>query len=792
MSENISPVALEEKMKKAYLNYSLSVIVGRALPDVRDGLKPVHRRILYASRELGLTHDKSHKKSARIVGEVLGKYHPHGDAAVYNAMVRMAQPFNQRYPLIDGHGNFGSIDGDSPAAMRYTEAKLTQFSQDLLLDINKETVDFDDNFDGTLQEPEVLPTRIPNLLVNGSSGIAVGMSTSIPPHNLAEVIDGLEYILQNPNTDLEELVELIPGPDFPTGAKIIGKSGIKKAYKDGKGKITLRADTTVEKTKSGRKKQIVITELPYQTNKAKLIEDIAGLVQKGKIEEITDIRDESDQEGLRVVIELKSGTDIEIVLNRLYKYSSLQTSYRINLLALVDNRPEVMNLKTLLQHFIDFRREVITRRTEYELARARERYHILQGLKQAISELDVVISIIRSSKSRGEASDKLQERLNITEKQARAILQMRLQRLVVMEFEKIKTEISDLRKRIKKYTNILENKNTLDKVLLKELREIRERYGDSRRTEIEEEQEKAKISKQDLIKEKQAYISLSYKKQVKRNEKLENMRAGKDDYIITLVSGITYDNLLFFTDGGMVYSLPVHDIPEHHGLSTGDELSEFLQMDLDEKLIGFLCLNEKIKEKDIIMATRNGIVKKTAGSDYETTYNKIKAIKLNKGDKVIDVTAVAGDEEIMLGSSEGRTIRFAGESISSTGRNTIGSRGMKLDEEDQVIDMNIIQEDKYVVSITPGGKANRIRIEAFSPQNRNGKGLKTVQASGYRMASILSVKESDKLLMATSSGRLYTQDVIEIAETQRPGYLYKAVDLNEDDEIKDVIVLPEV
>ncbi|MFW6238353.1 MAG: DNA gyrase/topoisomerase IV subunit A, partial [Halanaerobiales bacterium] len=444
MSENISPVAIEEKMKKAYLNYSLSVIVGRALPDVRDGLKPVHRRILYASSELGLTHDKSHKKSARIVGEVLGKYHPHGDAAVYNAMVRMAQPFNQRYPLIDGHGNFGSIDGDSPAAMRYTEAKLTQFSEDLLVDIKKETVNFSDNFDGTLQEPEVLPTRIPNLLVNGSSGIAVGMSTSIPPHNLTEVIDGIEYLLKNKDAELENIMEHIPGPDFPTGAKIIGKSGIEKAYKEGKGKITLRAKTTVERTESGRKKQIVVTELPYQTNKAKMIEEIAGLVQKGKIEEITDIRDETDQEGLRVVIELKSGTDTEIVLNRLYKYSSLQSSYRINLLALVENRPEVMNLKTILQHFIDFRREVITRRTEYELGRARERHHILQGLKQAISELDVVIAIIRGSESRSEASEKLQERLEITEEQAEAILKMRLQRLVVMEFEKIKTEINEL------------------------------------------------------------------------------------------------------------------------------------------------------------------------------------------------------------------------------------------------------------------------------------------------------------------------------------------------------------
>ena len=453
---DIKPVAIEDKMKNSYLNYSLSVIVSRALPDVRDGLKPVHRRILYASHGLGLTHNKPHKKSARIVGEVLGKYHPHGDNAVYNAMVRMAQPFNQRYILIDGHGNFGSIDGDSPAAMRYTEARLTEMSSKILEDIEKETVNFDDNFDGSLEEPLVLPSKIPNLLVNGASGIAVGMSTSIPPHNLNEVIDALKHLIKHPNARLKTIMKKMPGPDFPTGAQIIGDDGIKKAYKTGNGKITLRAKTKVEK--NGRKKQIIVTELPYQTNKAKLIEEIANLVKKEKLEKITDIRDESDQDGLRISIDLKRGSDSELVLNRLYKYSSLQTNYRINLLALNDNRPEVMDIITILKHFIKFRQNVITKRTEYKLRKAEDRYHILQGLIKAIDKLDLVISIIRNSDSKNEAKNSLKNRLDISEEQAKAILSMQLQRLVGMETQKLKDEAGDLEKKIKRYENILFDK----------------------------------------------------------------------------------------------------------------------------------------------------------------------------------------------------------------------------------------------------------------------------------------------------------------------------------------------
>lgn len=785
---DITPVAIEDKMKDAYLSYSLSVIVSRALPDVRDGLKPVHRRILYASNELGLTHKKTHKKSARIVGEVLGKYHPHGDAAVYNAMVRMAQPFNQRYPLIDGHGNFGSIDGDSPAAMRYTEAKLTHLSEDILDDIEKETVDFTDNFDGSLEEPVVLPSKIPNLLINGASGIAVGMSTDIPPHNLNEIINALLHLSKHPNAKLQTIMDKIPGPDFPTGAKIIGTDGIKKAYRTGNGKITMRAKTKIEK--NGRKKQIIVTELPYQTNKSKLIEEIANLVKKERIDNITDIRDESDQDGLRIAVDLKRGAESEIVLNRLYKYSSLQNSYRINLLALNDNRPEVMSLKEILNHFLDFRREIITKRTEHLLAKAKDRYHIVQGLIRAIDKLDLVISIIRSSTSTSEARDKLIKKLDISERQARAILTMRLQRLVGMETEKLNTEAEELKSKIDNYNEILTEKTVLDKILRNELKEIKEKFGDKRKTKIIENEKKAVIKKQDLIKEKDAVISLSYRKNIKRTDQLDNLRAAKNDYITEIVRGKTFDNLLFFTESGYLYTIPVHDLPEHHGLSTGENLNKYLKIPLKEKIVGIVCLNKANKEKYITLATKKGMIKKTAALEYKTNYTKIKAIKLNKDDRVIDTAVTDNDSEIIMATKKGKIIRFNGDSFNDTGRNTKGSKGIKLEKGDNILNMNPVYENDYIISVAKSGKGHRSHEKHFPLQNRNGKGHNIAAASNYIFHSLITARDDEHILITTEEEKLHIISVKEITEVERPGYMYNLIELENDDKISKVSSIP--
>src|SRR6056297_397645 len=578
-------------MRTSYLDYSMSVIVGRALPDVRDGLKPVHRRILYALNDLGMTHTKPHKKSARIVGEVLGKYHPHGDTAVYDTMVRMAQDFSHRYMLVDGHGNFGSIDGDSAAAMRYTEARMAPIASEMMTDINKETVDFIPNFDDSLEEPEVLPSKIPNLLVNGSSGIAVGMSTSIPPHNLGEVIDALIHLLDYPNARLDTIIKNhLPGPDFPTGASIVGNDGIKSAYETGKGKITLRAKSKVEK--DGRHQNLIITEIPYQVNKAKLIEEIAELVNKGKISAVSDLRDESDKKGIRIVIELKSSADPELTLNRLYKYTNLQNNFRINLLALNDKKPVVMGLLEILDHFLDFRKKVIKKHTEYNLNKSENRYHILEGLKRAIDELDIVIQVIRNSQSKKEAKNKLIKKLNISEKQAQSILEMQLQRLVGMEFEKLEAEKDELAKKIKYYKNILNNQEQLNNVLREELKSVKKNFYDPRRTDIIADDSKAEITKDDFIKEKNAVLSLSYRGIIKRNEEYKNLREAKNDYLISTVEGSSLDQLLFFSDQGEVYNLQVHDIEEHHGLATGDNLSKYLQIPIKENIIALDILSK--------------------------------------------------------------------------------------------------------------------------------------------------------------------------------------------------------
>ena len=790
MSEKISSIAIEEKMKEAYLNYSLSVIVSRALPDVRDGLKPVHRRILYAAEELGLTHDKDHKKSARIVGEVLGKYHPHGDQTVYNAMVRMAQEFNQRYTLIDGHGNFGSIDGDSPAAMRYTEAKLTEMSEYLLKDIKKETVDFSDNFDGTLKEPDVVPSRLPNILINGSSGIAVGMSTDIPPHNLNEVADAIMGLIEDPDLTIDEIIDnYISGPDFPTGGTIVGNEGIKEAYKKGKGKLNIRGKTKVERV--GRHKQLVITEIPYQVNKSRLIEEIAKYISKGKLDEIRDLRDETDKEGLRIVIELKQGADVEIILNRLYKYTSLQNSYRINLLALINNKPEVMNLLDILNYFIKFRREVITKRSKYELEELQSRLHLLEGLKKAIDKLDLVISIIRNSESASEAHEELVSELKITDKQAKAILNMQLRRLVGMEIEKLESEVTELNKGIIELKKILNSKKEMDQVIIDEIKEVKEKFGDERRTDITSDEEKAKITKQDLIKEKEAVISYSLRQNIKRNSDISNMRASKNDYILDLMKGSSYDTLLFFTESGQVYTLSIHDVEEHHGLSTGEPISKYIKIPMNEKVIKVLCLNDQLKEEYIDILTEKGKVKRTLGQEYDSNYTSINAIKLDDDDKVIDVIESRGSNDLIIGTDNGKTIRFTEDSVSSTGRYTMGSSGIKLDDN-KAIFMNKVDEHDFLVSISVDGKANKINVNNFNNQNRNGKGRNTSKSGNYEMYDMFLADKDDTLLIVTEENKMIELDIADISETQLPGYMYKIEGLNPEDNIKDVYKLPKI
>ena len=774
MKEEIYPIAIEDKMKDAYLNYSLSVIIGRALPDVRDGLKPVHRRILFAARELGLLHNRPHKKSARLVGEVLGKFHPHGDSAVYDAMVRMAQDFNQRYQLIDGHGNFGSIDGDSAAAMRYTETKLTEIAEALLDNIDQETVSFIDNFDGSLQEPEVLPSKIPNLLVNGSSGIAVGMSTSIPPHNLGEVVDALIHLLDYPNARLETIIKNhLPGPDFPTGASIVGNDGIKSAYETGKGKITLRAKSKIEK--EGRHQNLIITEIPYQVNKAKLIEEIAALVNKGKISAVSDLRDESDKKGIRIVIELKSNADPELTLNRLYKYTNLQNNFRINLLALNNKKPVVMGLLEILEHFLDFRKDVIKKHTQYNLNKSENRYHILEGLKKAIDELDLVIQVIRNSQSKKEAKKKLMQELDISEEQAQSILEMQLQRLVGMEFEKLEAERAELAEKIKYYKNILDNEAELNNVLREELKEVKKNFNDPRRTDITADDSEAEITKDDLIKEKNAVLSLSYRGIIKRNEEYKNLRAAKNDYLISTVDGSSLDQLVFFSDQGEVYNLQVHNIEEHHGLATGDNLSKYLQIPIEENIISFNILAKDEKDSAdqyYTFVTRSGLIKRSSVNEYRTNYSHIRAIKLDN-DQLINVEKTDSEQDLIVVSKNGYLIRFSGDSFSTTGRNTLGSKAINLSKNDSVLYFNTFEPDTFLVSISEDGRANRIKLSNFRAQKRNGKGIRIYSNTNYSLAGAVKAAGDDKILIAAKNGEINEIKVKDIPETSAGGNMYQ-------------------
>ncbi|NLV87872.1 MAG: DNA gyrase subunit A [Tissierellia bacterium] len=771
---NIVEINIEDEMKKSYLDYSMSVIMSRALPDVRDGLKPVHRRIIYAMDELGMGPDKQYRKSARVVGDVLGKYHPHGDSSVYDAMVRLAQDFNIRYPLVDGHGNFGSIDGDAAAAMRYTEARMTKLATEILRDIDKDTIDFRPNFDETLKEPVVLPSRFPNLLVNGSSGIAVGMATNIPPHNLGEAIDGIVMLIDNPDASIDDLMTVIKGPDFPTGAHIMGKDGIKTAYRTGRGKITVRAVAEIEETKKGRYR-IIITEIPYQVNKASLIEKIAEYVRDKKIEGISDLRDESDKEGMRIVIEVKRDANPNVVLNNLYKFTQLQTTFGIIMLALVNGEPKILNLKKMLTHYIDHQKVVITRRTQFELAKAEERAHIIEGLKIALDNIDEVIRIIRSSKTEAIAKESLMNSFGLSDKQAQAILDMRLRRLTGLEREKLDEEYEALIKEINRLKEILANERLVYDIIKTELLEIKEKYGDERRTRIMPSAEEIEI--EDIIEEEDVVITLTHFGYIKRTPEYTyktQKRGGKgiialttreEDFVEDLYITSTHDTILFFTNKGRVYSLKAYEIPEGSRQARGTAIVNLLNISGDEKVNSIIPINKNTKVENLIIITKNGTIKKTKLEEFENIRkNGLIAIGLKEDDELIAVRKTDGNREIIVVTKKGMSIRFDEKDVREMGRTAMGVKAITLNEGDQVVTMELVEEGKDLLVISEKGFGKRTPLEEYKTQNRGGKGLTTykIKPKTGDIVSAKVVDENDEIMMISMSGtiiRIIAKDV---------------------------------
>ncbi|CCL24923.1 DNA gyrase subunit A [Clostridioides difficile] len=777
MEENnkILPIEIAEEMKKSYIDYSMSVIAGRALPDVRDGLKPVHRRILYSMSELNLTPDKPYRKSARIVGDVLGKYHPHGDTAVYYAMVRMAQDFSTRALLVDGHGNFGSVDGDSPAAMRYTEAKMSKLSLELLRDIEKETVDFKPNFDESLKEPSVLPARYPNLLVNGSNGIAVGMATSIPPHNLAEVIDATVYLIDNPECSVDDLIKFVQGPDFPTAAIIMGKESIAEAYRTGRGKVKVRSRAFIEELPKG-KQQIIVTEIPYQVNKAKLVERIAELVKEKRIEGISDLRDESNRNGMRIVIELKRDANANIVLNNLYKHSQMEDTFSIIMLALVDGQPRVLNLKQILYHYIKHQEDVVTRRTKFELNKAEARAHILEGLKIALDNIDAVISLIRASKTGQEAKIGLIEKFKLTEIQAQAILDMRLQRLTGLERDKIEAEYEDLIKKINRLKEILADERLLLNVIKDEITIIKENYSDERRTEIRHAE--GEIDMRDLISDEEIAITLThfgyikrlpsdtYKSQKRGGRGISALTTREEDFVRHLVTTTTHSRLLFFTNKGRVFKLNAYEIPEGKRQAKGTAIVNLLQLSADEKIATLIPIDGNDENEYLLLATKKGIVKKTKREEFKNINKSgLIAIGLRDDDELIGVELTDGKQEVLLVTKEGMSIRFDENDIRYMGRTAMGVKGITLSKEDFVVSMNLCSKGTDVLVVSKNGFGKRTNIEEYRSQIRAGKGIKTYNIS-EKTGTIVGadmVNEDDEIMIINSDGVLIRIRVNEIS-----------------------------
>lgn len=804
---NVTPVVIQDEMKSCYLDYAMSVIVGRALPDVRDGLKPVHRRVLYAMHSLGNYHNKPFLKSARVVGDVIGKYHPHGDSAVYSTIVRMAQDFSMRYPLIDGQGNFGSIDGDSAAAMRYTEIRMKKMSEELLRDLDKETVDWQPNYDDSLEEPRVLPTKVPNLLVNGSAGIAVGMATNIPPHNLSEIMHGLKALLDNPDITIDELISFIPGPDFPTAGAIHGVQGIRAAYHTGKGVIQIRAKADIEEFGKDRER-IVITELPYQVNKAKLIERIAELVNAKEIEGISDIRDESSREGIRVCLDLKKGEIANVILNRLYKQTQLQESFGIIFLSLNNGMPKVMNLKEQLSCFLDHRREVVIRRTIYELKKAKERAHILEGLKTAVENIDAIVELIKTSDGPQQARERLQTKYSLSEIQSQAILDMRLQRLTGLERDKIIAEYNETIKEIARLEGILNSEEQIKGIIRVELDEILEAYGDKRRTEIIASSEEIQI--EDLVKSEEVLVTISHKGYVKRMT-IDTFRAQKrggtgvkggatnqeDDFFTDIFTANTHDMLFFFTNRGTVFSLKVYMIPEGQRTSKGRNIANLINLPSGERVAEIICIPQEEKEgKFLLFATERGIVKKTELGEYKNVKQSgLKGIKVVDSDNLITVRVSDGKKDVLLCSTSGKIIRFSEEDCRPMGRVSQGVKGISLDENEKIIGMEIIDDSVEILSVTENGYGKRSNVSEYRKQSRGGKGILAMRLTDKNgdIKQIKPVTDKDDLMIITDGGQVIRTKIAGISLMGRTTQGVRIIRLKDGEKVVSVekIVDPE-
>ncbi|MEK4197793.1 DNA gyrase subunit A [Cytobacillus sp. FSL K6-0265] len=776
----IKEINISEEMRTSFLDYAMSVIVSRALPDVRDGLKPVHRRILYAMHDLGMHSDKPYKKSARIVGDVIGKYHPHGDSAVYETMVRMAQDFNYRYMLVDGHGNFGSIDGDSAAAMRYTEARMSKISMELLRDINKDTINYQDNYDGEEKEPVVLPARFPNLLVNGTSGIAVGMATNIPPHQLGEVIDGVLALSENPEITIPELMEIIPGPDFPTAGLILGRSGIRKAYETGRGSITLRAKVEIEQ-KSNGKEVIIVNEIPYQVNKARLIEKIADLVRDKKIDGITDLRDESDRDGLRIVIEVRKDANANVLLNNLYKHTALQTSFGINLLALVDGQPKVLNLKQCLEYYLAHQVVVIRRRTEFELRKAEARAHILEGLRIALDHLDEVIKLIRGSRTTDIAKEGLMTQFELSEKQAQAILDMRLQRLTGLEREKIEEEYASLIQLIAELKAILASDEKVLDIIREELTELKDRFNDERRTEIVSGGLEH-LEDEDLIPQENIVITLTHKGYIKRlpvstyraqkrgGKGIQGMGTNEDDFVEHLLTTSTHDHLLFFTNKGKVYQAKGYEIPEFSRTAKGIPIINLLGIEKDEWINAVIPIEDFVDDWFLFFTTKRGISKRSPLSSFaHIRTNGLIALGLKEEDELISVRLTNGEKEIIIGTKNGLLIRFPEDAVRSMGRTATGVKGITLSAEDEVVGMEVLEEGDNILVVTKKGYGKQTPVDDYRIQGRGGKGIKTANITEKTgdLVTMKAVRGEEDIMLITTGGVIIRMGVEDISTMGR-------------------------
>jgi DNA gyrase subunit A len=797
-------INISKEVRTSFLDYAMSVIVSRALPDVRDGLKPVHRRIIYAMNEQGFTHDKPHKKSARIVGDVMAKYHPHGDLAIYDSMVRLAQDFSTRYMMIDGHGNFGSIDGDGAAAMRYTETRMSKIAQEMVRDINKDTIKFVPNYDGEEQEPEVLPARIPNLLINGSTGIAVGMATNIPPHNLGEVIDGILALIDNPEIEVVDLMNnYIQGPDFPTSALILGKSGIKKAYETGNGSVVIRSKTEIEDMDNG-KRRIIVTEIPYQVNKSNMIEKIADLVKNKIIDGITDIRDESNREGIRVVIELRKDIIPEVLLNQLYKYSQLQTSFSINMLALVNGEPKVLPLKDMLRHYVDHQVDVITRKTKFDLEKAKEREHILQGLKIAQRNIDEIIKTIKASKDNETAQAQLMSIFQLSERQAKAVLEMRLRQLVAMEQDKIELEITELNRLINEYNEILSNPNVLMNVIKVDLKEIRTRYGDARRTNFSNDS--SLIEDEELIPVEDIIITLTsngyikrlnsdtYRTQNRGGRGIKGITTNEDDVVDNILVTSTHTDILFFTNYGKVYRLRGHQIPEYTRQGKGLPVINLLQTEKDEKVRAMISVTEYKDENTLIFITNNGVVKRVSVKEFENIRQNGKiAVTLRDGDQLFDVKLTTGAEEIYIASSLGKVVRFNEQDVRVMGRSAAGVNGINTNGG-MVVGATTSAEGKFILAITKKGYGKMSEREDYRLTSRGGKGVITVNVTDKNgvLVAMRAVNGDEDLLVTTNKGTIIRLPLTQVKVAGRNTQGVRLIRLDEDQEVTSVAAVPHI